>query len=146
MTVQSKNKMHSSVACERRFCTRRVYTHLPTKATHIVGGVYSAACRDTRVHVTPSTADMQTLHWRQHLHWILTYSPTLVTKLHEHLHINILKIWPTEHSKLASYFFNILVFFLRLLDKICDLWLQSELNHWGFFCTDWGLSVLFPQL
>jgi hypothetical protein len=57
-----KNKMHSSVACERRFCTRRVYTQLPTTATHIVGGIHSAACRDSCVHVTPSTADIQTLH------------------------------------------------------------------------------------
>jgi len=116
-----KNKIHSSVACERRFCARRVYTHLPTSATRNVGGVYNAACRDTCVPATPSTADIQTLHWRQHLHWILTYSPTLVTDLHEHLHINILQIWPTEHANLTSCFFNILVFcdfLIRLL--ICD--------------------------
>jgi hypothetical protein len=93
-----KNKMHSSVACERHLCTRRVYAYRPSTATYIVCDVYSAACPDTCVNVTPSTGDIQTLHWRQHLLWILKYSPTPVTKLHKHLHINILKIWQTEHA------------------------------------------------
>ena len=100
--------MHSSVACERRFCTRRVYTYLATTATHIVCDVhvYSAVCPDTCVHVTPSTADIQILHWRQHFHWILTYSPTPISKFRKHLHINILKIWQTEDAKLTSHFLN----------------------------------------
>ena len=140
---RGKNKMHSSVACERRFCTRRVYTHLPTTATRIVGDVYSAACPDTYVHVTPPTADIQTLRWRQHLHWILTYSPTPVTKLHKHLHINILKIWPNEHAKLTSYFFYILVFF-------CDFFIRSVIYDYNpnlltevFFYPDWGFPRFF---